>query len=61
MRFVYPILFIVLFILFYDYTNILSLPAIFVVSLSPGERSSGSIYQNDPSSMRTRIHMNGGD
>ena len=44
MRFVYTVLFIV-FLLFRDYTDTLFTTR-FVVSLSLGERSSGSIGQN---------------
>ena len=56
MMFVYPILFIVFF-LFYDYTDTLFPPATFVVSLLPGEISSGSIGQEHLSWKSTRLHI----
>ena len=45
MRFVYATLSIVFVFQYYDYTTPPPARAIFVVSLSPGEMSSGSIVQ----------------
>ena len=47
-------------LLFYFITILAPFFARFILSLSLGERSSGSINQKDSSRKRKRIHMNGG-